>query len=440
MPGLQNLHEVAVNGPTGSHAIPIPASDKPVEDDSREIRPWHQARRSPSSSQSSRSEHEDNIQDSSKKIHLKRRSVNRSRSRSRSPMMRKVHFSNTTTTRSSANQSQYTYTDCTRQCDMEDLMRNTMCKLSPLPDSVAGQPRVIIVHSQPLQRHEEPMMKDMENIAAQLGLVYNEVIEPFRQRYRPKLQEPQMTGRILEMLRYQGLDKRFQCDKFNYTSSQNAIAVGLAEGHPSRKYNMLVASLLFFMDYHPDNLTALAEVCPDSYYRMAVEYIRLHRLGKPLTELPVGDLFPGVTIMSNLLPAVLDEHSVSIQQDRPRPMTSAKSRGHKASVSKTQPGTPLSWQQSNSPSAADGYHPPTPPPAPVKDASYVRHAKSDKRGNKAKDPRVPSPPRPIHGRGSTRFRNSAAPTSGSSVTEEYTPWAHQDHEKWNTQSSQWCRG
>ena len=439
MPGLQNVHEVAVNGPTGSHAVPIPTSDQPVEEDSREARPWHRARRSPSSSQSSRSEHEDRIQDSTKKIHLKRRSVDRSRSRSRSPMMRREQFSNSST-RASSNQSHYKYTDCTRQCNMEDFMCNTMCDLSPLPASVAGQPRVIIVHSPPLQRYEEPVMKDMENIAAQLRLVHNEVVEPFRQRYRPKPQETQMTGRILEMLSYQGLDRRFQCDKFNYTSSQNAIAVGLAEGRPSRKYNMLVASLLLFLDYHPGNLTALADVCPDSYYRMAVEYIRLHRLGKPLTELPVGDLFPGVTIMSNLLPAVLDEHSVTMPQDRPRPMTSAKSRGHKASGSKTQHGTTLSWQRPNSSSAADGYHPPTPPPAPVKDASYVRHAKSDKRGNKAKDPRVPSPPKPIHGRNSTGFRNSTAPTSGCALTNEYASWAHQDQEKWNTQSSRWGRG
>ena len=186
MPGLQNVHEVAVNGPTGSHAVPIPTSDQSVEDDSREVQPWHQARRSPSSSQSSRSEHEDHNQDSAKKIHLKRRSANHSRSRSRTPMARREQFSKNTTTRASSYQSRYKHTGCTKQCNMEDFMCNTICDLSPIPVSVAGQPRVIIVHSPPLQRYEEPVMKDMENIATQLRLVHNAVVEPFRLSYRPK--------------------------------------------------------------------------------------------------------------------------------------------------------------------------------------------------------------------------------------------------------------
>ena len=192
---------------------------------------------------------------------------------------------------------------------------------------IFGQPRVLMVHSQPLSRHEEPMMKDMENIATQLDLIHKDVVEPFRVKYVPKPHEVQYTGRILEMLRCQGLDERFRCDKFNYTFSQNSIAIGLADGHPSRRYNMLVACLLLYMDYHPDNLSAIAKVSPESYYVMAMTYINMQRLGTPHTELPVEELFPGVTIMSNLLPAVLDEQVVPWEQeDKPLPMISAKSK------------------------------------------------------------------------------------------------------------------
>ena len=92
MPNQQLPHEDGVNGPTGSHAHPLPASGKSDGEDSSDTNQWHMDRRSPSLSRSSRSEHEDHARTSNAKHCTRRRIV----TRSRSPMMRKSKFSKST--------------------------------------------------------------------------------------------------------------------------------------------------------------------------------------------------------------------------------------------------------------------------------------------------------------------------------------------------------
>ena len=170
----------------------------------------------------------------------------------------------------------------------------------------------------------------------------------------------------------------------------------------------------------------------------------MQRLGTPYTELPVEDLFPGVTIMSNLLPAVLDDQVLPWEQaDKPLPMISAKSRGHKAVLearSKAHPRNPPSWQQPNSTGETNAYSPPTPPPPPERDTSKVQNTTFAGLCNKPKGPWVPPPPKPRHGREVALCQSNSEVTTESNMSEEHASWGQMRQDTWHTHSSPWKKG
>ena len=437
MSNSQPLLDDGANGPTGSQVHLLQASGESDAEDSHDDKSLYKGRIVPSPSKSSHSEREDHARTS----HPRHRNSRREKSSSRSPMVRKGNFCKHNLKHGPSRKFKRKYMIGTNQYDVDEVMRHALCTSSPRPAPVQGRPRVLLVHSPPLNRHEEPIMKAMEQIEKRLNLVHRKVVEPFRTKYSPKPHEEQYTGRILEMLRSQGLDKRFGCDKFNYTFSQDSVAIGLADGHPSRKYNMLVACLLLFMDYHPDNLSAIARTCPEPYYVMALQYMGMQRLGTPYTELPVEKIFPGVTILSNLLPAVLDDPDLPWEQeDRPRPMSSAKSRGHKAVLearSKAQPHNPLSWQKSKVTEEPNGPLPPTPPPPPKRDSPGAQNKGINAISNKPKNPGVPPPPKPSHARASGPYQCKSKVASHTTTSNMHTSWGRKRQDTWQPYSYSW---
>ena len=145
--------------------------------------------------------------------------------------------------------------------------------------------------------------------------------------------------------------------------------------------------------------------------------------------------------MSNLLQAFLDEQIIpSAPVDKPLPMISAKSKGHKAILSRAQPGTPLSWQQLNSANETYQHSPPTPPPPPERDVLNVQHTKIDKRCSKPKGPWVPPPPKPTHGRELALYRNTSASTTGDTMSDDHASWVQRGQDTWRTKSSHWKNG
>ena len=207
---------------------------------------------------------------------------------------------------------------------------------------------------------------------------------------------------------------------------------------------MLVACLLFYMDYHPDNLNAIARACPEPYYVMALTYIGMQRLGTPHTELPVENIFPGVTILSNLLPAVLDDQVLPWEQeDKPRPMSSAKSRGHKAVLearSKAQPYNPLSWQKSKFTEEPNEPLLPTPPPPPKRDSPHEQSTIFDALCDQPTSPWVPPPPKPRHARASGPYQCNSEVAAQTTTPNVHALWGRKRQDTWQTYSSPWTKG
>ena len=315
-----------------------------------------------------------------------------------------------------------------------DAMCQAMCNLSPIPQPVQGRPRCLVIYSLPLNHGEPQILRHIKGLAHRLGINSNEIIEPFHQGYaRTRLQE-QVTKRIQEMLCHHRLRDRFDCSRFSYMFSQGTLAIGLADGRPSRTYNTLTGAYLLYTDYHPDNLGAMAKISPDNYTHLAMQYIGQQRLSSPQSELPSDDTFPGVTIMSDLLPATFDDQLMkSERSESPAPMTRSKSSGMTAIVTKSQTRRPITLKRPICPPTVAPCDPPAPPPPPLHaiEDTKIKHA------DISTIPAVPPPPKPNHERANVAGR--AAPKN---FTWKPKPWAQDSWNKnvqneWQSQSSQW---
>ena len=321
--------------------------------------------------------------------------------------------------------------------NVKEAMFHALCVLSPKPAPVPGRIRVLLVHSQPLERGEKPVMREVEDIAYKLDLHHKEMIEPYHAGYVSKPHEEQITRRILDMLRYHRLHDRFQCDRFNYTFSQDTIAIGLAEGRPSRIYNTWTASLLLYIDYHPDNLSAIEKNSPEAYTMMAMDYVKMVRLGAQYTELPTNDAFPGVTIMSNLLPAAIEDQFLPPAHiEELGPMTSSKSKGPKAVLSKAPTGSSFTWQQPDSLQATSSYNPPVPPPPPMRNSSQSHLMLMDE----PIAPMVPPPPQPQKGHESQTYHATPKPSTWKPSAPIQASWNLRGQHEWRAHASQRYHG
>ena len=170
---------------------------------------------------------------------------------------------------------------------------------------------------------------------------------------------------------------------------------------------------------------------------MAMNYIQKERLGTPHTELSVNDAFPGVTIMSNLLPAVLEDQFLPpAHTEELALMTSSKSKGPKAVLSKAHTSSSSTWQQSNVSRVVSSYNPPAPPPPPTRDNSQSQLMLTDE----PKVPMVPPPPQPLHGQGSQAHHATPKPSTWKPSTHVQASWNNHDQHGWRTRASQRYHG
>ena len=306
--------------------------------------------------------------------------------------------------------------------------------LSPIPQPVQGRPRCIVIYSIPLNHGEPQVLHQIRGLAHRLGINSNEIIEPFHQGYVSTLLEEQVTKRIQEMLCHHRLQDRFDCSRFSYMFSQGTLATGLADGRPSRTYNTLTGAYLLYTDYHPDNLGALAKISPDNYTQLAMRYVGQQRLASPQSELPSDDTFPGVTIMSDLLPATFDDqHMKPERSEPPAPMTRSKSSGVIAIVTKSQTRRPITLKRPICSRTVPPCDPPAPPPPPARDieGTKMEHA------SMPTIPAVPPPPKPNHGRGTVARRVAPKNFTWKPKGWAQNSWNNDEQNEWQSQPSQW---